>query len=209
MRFKTIMADPPWPYETPGKGPLAAGTPSNPEAWRGELTGSGLAHRYPPMPMDEICALRVADVAEDSAHLYLWVTNAFLVDGSGGRVALAWGFRPITVITWAKVKKGRPEDDPEPSMKTGYYYRGATEHCIFAVRGAAVRLAATESTAFLHPRPSRHSEKPATFYDRVERCSPGPYAELFARENRPGWSAWGNDERLVVAPELSALGGNA
>lgn len=163
-----------------------------------------MTSHYPPMSMEDICALRVPDIAEKNAHLYLWVTNAFLVDGSGGRVATAWGFRPITVITWTKTKKGRPEDDPEPSMKTGYYYRGATEHCIFAVRGS-LRTLATESTAFFHPR-LRHSEKPPAFYDRVERCSPGGYAELFARSNRPGWEAWGNDSGLIKSPTLAVLG---
>lgn len=199
-KFTTIMADPPWPYETAGKGPLAAGTPSNPEAWRGALTGSGLAHRYGTMSLDEICAMRVSDLAATDAHLYLWVTNTFLVDGQGGDVARAWGFRPITVLTWTKIKKGRSEEDPAPSMKVGYYYRGATEHCIFAVRGS-LKTTATESTAFFHPRLG-HSVKPRAFYERVEKCSPGPYAELFARQPTPNWAAWGNevpsDPRLVA-----------
>lgn len=203
MRFSTIMADPPWPYDSP-RAVVGNGGRGSDGGRAAAIVQVDVTAHYPPMPMADICALRVADIAEDSAHLYLWVTNAFLVDGSGGRVALAWGFRPITVITWTKVKKGRPEDEPEPSMKTGYYYRGATEHCIFAVRGS-LRTQATESTAFFHPR-LRHSEKPAAFYERVERCSPGPYAELFARENRPGWAAWGNDPALARDPALAVLG---
>jgi hypothetical protein len=30
-------------------------------------------------------------------------------------------------------------------------------------------------------------------YAIIERCSPGPYLELFARRRRPGWQVWGNE----------------
>jgi N6-adenosine-specific RNA methylase IME4 len=33
-----------------------------------------------------------------------------------------------------------------------------------------------------------HSAKPDSFYDFVEQVSPGPYAELFSRRARFGWS---------------------
>ena len=38
----------------------------------------------------------------------------------------------------------------------------------------------------------RHSEKPEVFYRIVERMSPGPYLELFARRERPGWRTLGD-----------------
>lgn len=40
---------------------------------------------------------------------------------------------------------------------------------------------------------SRHSAKPLAFYDLVERVSPAPRLELFAREKRLGWDSWGNE----------------
>ena len=30
-----------------------------------------------------------------------------------------------------------------------------------------------------------------TFYELVEKISPGPYLEMFARTARPGWEIWG------------------
>lgn len=36
-----------------------------------------------------------------------------------------------------------------------------------------------------------HSAKPPAFLDMVERVSPGPYVELFARAPRLGWDSWG------------------
>lgn len=46
------------------------------------------------------------------------------------------------------------------------------------------------STWWLWPR-GHHSEKPPAFMDIVERVSPGPYVELFARAPRLGWDSWG------------------
>lgn len=40
-------------------------------------------------------------------------------------------------------------------------------------------------------RRARHSEKPEQFQDLVEKLSPGPRVELFARRGRTGWDWWG------------------
>ena len=39
----------------------------------------------------------------------------------------------------------------------------------------------------------KHSQKPDEQYERIERLVDGPYLELFARQRRPGWTAWGNE----------------
>lgn len=44
-----------------------------------------------------------------------------------------------------------------------------------------------------------HSGKPDAFLDLVESMSPGPYLELFARRERPGWTAWGNEMETTDA----------
>lgn len=43
---------------------------------------------------------------------------------------------------------------------------------------------------FTAPR-GAHSAKPGIFGDLVEKVSPGPYLELFARQPRLGWDSWG------------------
>jgi N6-adenosine-specific RNA methylase IME4 len=181
-KFKTIVADPPWPYKTPGK--IGASLEHRPN--RDKTLGAGnagSASRYGAMPISDICALKPP--ADDDAHLYLWFTNTFAVEAHD--IAEAWGFRPMTILTWTKVKPSG-----EPSMKMGYYFRGATEHILFAVRGS-MRLRAQRAlpTAYLWPR-TQHSVKPDAFYDLVEECSPGPYLELFARKPRSGWAQWGD-----------------
>jgi N6-adenosine-specific RNA methylase IME4 len=116
-------------------------------------------------------------------------------------IAEAWGFKPKTILTWAKTHQS---DAGRVSMKTGYYFRGATEHCLFCVRGS-LKLQTSDGlpTAYLWPR-LPHSVKPDAFYDLVERASPGPYLEMFARRARFGWDYWG-DESLGTAELPEAL----
>lgn len=195
--FVTVVADPPWPYATPGKGPLQSSKAHRPNSYDysrdGATAGSSARSRYGLMTLDEIKALPVEQHAADNAHLYLWTTNAFVVRAH--EVAEAWGFRPVTLLTWVKVKPGTAE----PSMKTGYYFRGATEHVVFAVRGS-LRLSTRRgvSTAFVHPR-TPHSVKPDAFFDLVEECSPGPHLEMFARRPRDGWAVWGDEVESDLA----------
>jgi N6-adenosine-specific RNA methylase IME4 len=41
-------------------------------------------------------------------------------------------------------------------------------------------------------RKGKHSAKPAFFAEQIERLYPGlPKLELFCRDPRPGWDAWG------------------
>jgi N6-adenosine-specific RNA methylase IME4 len=40
---------------------------------------------------------------------------------------------------------------------------------------------------------AEHSTKPHEARSRIERLFIGPYLELFAREQAPGWHAWGNE----------------
>ncbi len=180
VRYSTIVADPPWPYDNANSGGMIRTVKKDGTLARG-VTDLG----YGVMSIEDLKQL--APPAEENAHLYLWVTNAFVVEGH--EIAQAWGFRPKTILTWVKTH----QDDPaRVSMKTGYYFRGATEHVIFGVRGS-LRLQTSEGipTAFLWPRIGKHSVKPAAFYDLVEKCSPGPYLELFARNQRLGWDSWG------------------
>lgn len=191
--FKTIVADPPWPYKTPGK--IGASLEHRPNRDLTAHAGSaGSAARYGAMSIPDLCALKPP--ADDPAHLYLWFTNTFGAEAH--QVAKAWGFRPMTILTYVKVKP-----DGSPSMKMGRYYRGATEHVLFAIKGS-MRLQAKRAlpTAYLWPR-LPHSVKPEAFYDLVEEASPGPYLEMFARRHRLGWEAWGNQVNSTVSIEAA------
>jgi N6-adenosine-specific RNA methylase IME4 len=153
--------------------------------------------KYSLMTVGEICSLPVGELAADSSHLYLWTTNAFMVEAH--EVASAWGYKQKTILTWCKVKP-----DGTPSRKMGYYYRGATEHCLFCVRGKLRLNTRMRPTAFLWPRIGEHSRKPDQFFDMVEQETPGPRLELFARRPRLGWTVWGNAVNAVLQPNHDA-----
>lgn len=142
---------------------------------------------YRTMSMKDLLLMPVATLAARSAHLYLWTTNAFMAEAHD--LCRAWGFIPKTILTWVKVHHDNP---CRVSMKTGYYFRGDTEHVVFGVKGSAP-LMTNEGmpTAYLWPRQPHHSVKPPAFGDLVEKCSPGPYVELFCRSPRMGWDSWG------------------
>jgi N6-adenosine-specific RNA methylase IME4 len=189
VSYRCIVADPPWEYDAPGQFGTTLEHRPNRDKTLSRL-GSGSASRYGAMSMEDLKALRVREASAEDAHLYLWTTNAFMVEAH--ELSRSWGFDPKTIITWTKVKP-----DGTPSMKMGYYFRGATEHCIFAVRGSLRLKGEACSTAILTPRMG-HSVKPEIFYRMVEEQSPGPYLEIFARtpgglfERRDGWDVWGN-----------------
>ena len=166
--YRTTTMDPPWWEKGGGK------------------IKRGADRHYPLLKTHEI--IQVVLAADEwrpdpeGSHLYVWVTNNFLKDGL--HVMEALGFRYVTMRTWAKDRIG-----------LGQYWRGQTEHALFGVRGRMPAKVKTESTLIgkgLVPR-AQHSAKPEVFYQEVEKVSPGPYLEMFARERRPGWDCAGNE----------------
>lgn len=157
--------------------------------WRYDNRAEDATHRgrlpYPSMSLDEIAALPVGEMAAADSVLWLWTTNAHME--FAWDIARAWGFETKTVLTWAKDKMG-----------LGDWLRGQTEHCLLAVRGRPA-WSLTNETTLHHGRRLEHSRKPDTFYEMVERMSPAPHLELFARRRRFGWDVWGNE-----APEFAA-----
>jgi N6-adenosine-specific RNA methylase IME4/ParB-like chromosome segregation protein Spo0J len=143
--------------------------------WRYE---SGNSLPYPTMDIEEIKAMPVAEIADDNAILWLWTTNAHL------RVAFdvvaAWGFEYRSLLTWVKDRMG-----------TGEWLRGQTEHCMLAIRGRPVFLNGSHATVLEAAR-REHSRKPEEFDALVEATSPGGKLELFCRQMRTGWKAYGN-----------------
>lgn len=196
-KYRTILADPPWDYA--GKTP----------PWRSTSTPT-----YPLMPLEDMCALPVGDLASGDAHLYLWAVLPMMREAY--QVVEAWGFTAETVLTWCK-----------PGVGLGGGFRGNTEHLIVARRGwSAVNPTCdncggrargarkchcdtpawrvkgklleecdmqrqsfrdtAEGTWYEAPR-REHSEKPDLFIGLIERMSHPPYLEMFAREWTPLW----------------------
>lgn len=148
----------------------------------------GADKHYPLMKTKDIINLPVRTIVNDNAHLYLWTTNSHLKDAFD--VIESWGFTYKTCITWVKDRFG-----------LGQYFRGMTEHVLFAVRGNipykfddnGKRM---QGTTVINAKRTTHSTKPLEIYDIISKVSDRPSfnkIELFARHKMPGWDIWGNE----------------
>jgi N6-adenosine-specific RNA methylase IME4 len=190
--FGTILADPPWQFQN-STGKVA------PEHRR--------LNRYSTMSLHDIKALPIVEAAAPVSHLYLWVPNALLPDGLS--VMAAWGFTYKSNIVWHKVRK----DEKSDGRGVGFYFRNVTELVLFGVRGkgAAVRTLppARSQVNLLATRKREHSRKPDEIYPIIEKCSPAPRLELFARGVRAGWTVWGNQADETYEPSWPTYAHNS
>lgn len=189
-RFQTILADPPWQFAN-RTGKMA------PEHKR-------LA-RYGTLTLDQIRALPVRELAQEPAHLYLWIPNALLPEGLA--VMEAWGFSYKSNLVWHKVRK----DGGSDGRGVGFYFRNVTELVLFGVRGKNARTLAPgrRQVNMMESRKREHSRKPDEQYNVIEACSPGPRLELFGRGLRKGWTVWGNQADESYAPTWKTYAQNS
>lgn len=181
VRYATIVADPPWRYEQ-----------FQPSQWDGREWRLSLP--YEMLSVEEIASLPVADKALDDSRLFLWATNRYL--NVAFSVMERWGFEYRQTIVWRKTGNVSPFP--------GHIAPQHSEYLLVGRRGSPDRLGTFASSVLDGPKPADaggHSRKPELFLDEIERVSPGPYLELFARRNRFGWDTWGL-ESLELASGL-------
>ena len=173
-KYGIIYIDPAWSYD---------------ENW-----GNGSAkHHYESMSMQELLDFPVQKIADDNCHLYLWYTNSFVREAH--QLCEKWGFNYKQTLTWVKTYS-----NGKMVLGTGYYFRGCTEHILFATKGKLPRGDKTLRNLVIYPR-GEHSEKPNIFRDLIIKQSGDlPRIELFARQKIPKWDCWGNDEKLQNQP---------
>lgn len=181
MRYRTIVVDPPWHYDSWPAASMSAGAARIATAPVDNSKRAGLP--YVSMTIEQIASLPVERLAEvDGCHLYLWTTNRYLPDAFA--IVRAWGFRYSQLLTWAKSPMG---------LGPGGTFAQNAEYVLFCRRGTLRHQRRMDSVWFQWPRTNNHSRKPEHFLDMVEQVSPGPYVELFARRHRMGWDVWGNE----------------
>jgi N6-adenosine-specific RNA methylase IME4/DNA-binding XRE family transcriptional regulator len=167
-RYSIIYADPAWDY------------------WSGGNKNQSL--HYQTMTIDDICALPVKDIADESCVLFLWVTFPILQDCF--KVIESWGFKYSTAgFVW--VKKNRNADTP--FIGCGAWTRANSELCLIATKGNVTRLDAGISQVIEAPI-EEHSKKPSVTRELITRLvGELPRIELFSRNAVDGWDAWGNE----------------
>ena len=179
MKFRTILADPPWLFNSWGPGGK----------------GRSADQHYNCMTHEMLYALHVNEIAEKDCVLLLWATWPMLAEGTVSRLLGEWGFAGKTGFPWLKLSK-----DMLPRMGTGYHARACTEPLIIATKGSPAAPEPWErQEGVLFSKLGKHSAKPDDIYARAELYA-GPFLEMFARPDgglfpfvREGWTQIGNE----------------
>ena len=182
--FGCIYADPPWAFRT----------------FSGEnMTPHRCAEdHYRTLDLAEMKALPIGALAARDCALFMWVVGSHLAESID--LAAAWGFTFKTdAFYWLKSRLYDADqidlftgDVAEPRIGFGYWTRKQVEPCWLFTRGSPRRLNKGVRQVIAEPR-REHSRKPEEARTRIEQLVAGPYLELFARTERPGWTSWGNE----------------
>ncbi len=169
-KYKIIYADPAWTYEDKA------------------LAGNrGAGCKYDLMTIEEMCNLPIKELADKDCVLFMWITMPKLNECF--ELIKAWGFEYKTVaFTWIKTN-----NNGKPFIGMGRWTRANAELCLLATKGEPKRINASISQIVLS-KIGKHSSKPYEVYNRIENLM-GDLSriELFSRQKREGWDAWGNE----------------
>lgn len=167
MMFKTAIIDPPWPYERASAS----------EKLKGYVSQEN-NKQYETLSVERLKELPVGSVV--SSYIFLWTVGPFLKEGI--ELLEAWGFEYKTQLCWHK----------NTGLGVGYWFRGDHELVLLGKRKGQPSIRTNVRSIFASPR-LRHSEKPQTIHEIVEKHFPGPYLEMFGRKEREGWTIVGNE----------------
>ena len=170
MKYGAILCDPPWTFKT----------------YSEKGKGRSAEQHYDCMTHEKLYELDLTYHALPDCALFLWTTDPMLPRALD--VLENWGFQYKTVaFTWVKQNR-----DGSPFTGMGYWTRANPEMCLLGTRGKPKRINKDVRQLIVAPR-REHSRKPDEIYERIERLVGGPYLEMFARQQRPGWDQFGNE----------------
>jgi len=168
-KYQIVYADPPWAYNDKG------------------CNGNCESH-YATLSIDDLCSLKVNQICDDNAILFLWTTYPMLIESL--TLIKAWGFMYKSIgFQWLKLNK----KNGKPFYGLGRWTRGNTEPCLIAVKGKPSRQSSGVFQLIQEPI-AGHSKKPDCTRDKiVQLMGDLPRIELFARSKTPGWDCVGNE----------------
>jgi len=169
MSYDVIVIDPPWRFRT----------------WGEHNQAKSASKHYDLMQTDDIKALPVGHLAQRDCLMLLWATGAMLPQAFD--CMKAWGFTYKSMMVWRKTTPAG-----KVRMGTGYWARSMHEPILIGSIGKPPKFSAFPSIFDGVAR--EHSRKPDEFYALVEKHTAGlRRVDVFSRENRPGWTAFGNE----------------
>jgi N6-adenosine-specific RNA methylase IME4 len=182
--YRVAFVDPGWKFHT----------------WSPRGEGKSASRHYRCEELEQIMSLPVGELMAPDSVLFLCVVQTHLP--AAMQVIEAWGFEFKSVgFVWVKMPKRWSADQVplriRPRMGCGYYTRANSEQCWIARRGKGCKRLNRGINQVIYAPLREHSRKPDEMYARIERLfGDVPRIELYAREQRPGWSAWGDQVQL-------------
>lgn len=174
-KYAILYADPCWDYD---------GREQHNKVERNKSVGD----HYNTMTLEELKKLKVPDITDSDALLFLWTSSPHLPQAI--ELMKSWGFEYKTIaFVWDKQK-----------VNVGYYTMSQCEICIVGKKGKIPRpRGAKNIRQFFSQERTRHSAKPAEFRNRITQMFPEQKkVELFAREKVDGWDCWGNEVETAI-----------
>jgi N6-adenosine-specific RNA methylase IME4 len=151
------------------------------------IAGSMLPYTH--VHLDDLKLLPIEALAAERCHVHLWtLPNSY--HRTAYDLVEHWGFRVVSEFVWCKTQTGK-----------GHYWRMSHEILLTAVRSEDDRFDDRSLRSWIEAPRGRHSEKPEIVREMIERASPGPRLELFARKIVPGWFAWGHEIATRLADQ--------
>jgi len=150
-----------------------------PWKYSNQATRSATDGEYSTMSIDELSAYPIPQLTAPKAHLHLWTTNSFLHEAL--HLIDTWGFEYKSCFVWVKTQMG-----------IGNYWRVSHEFLLLGTKGN-LTFADRSLKSWAEAKRVRHSAKPEIVRQFIERASPSPYLELFARRLVKGWTVFGNE----------------
>lgn len=157
--------DPPWSYTDKA----AAGK-------------RGADFKYSTMSILELRALRVREIVDENAALFLWCTGPFLAHGIS--LIRSYGFEYKNIVfTWIKTNKKAGTI----FMGMGNYTRANAEYVLLGIKGKMKRQSASVRSVVMSPMLG-HSFKPPEIRKRIVKLfGDVSKIEFFARDLDESW----------------------
>lgn len=177
--YDGLIIDPPWHFKT--------------RSAKGE--GKSAQAHYNVMKKEHIRALPIFRLASVDAVIMTWATAPLL--DVGIECMKAWGFKFVSAGAWHK----KSSTGKKTAFGTGFWLRSAAEFWLIGTTGRP-KPGSRKVRNLIEAAVREHSRKPDDQYAVMEQLVPSTRRiELFARQARPGWDAWGDQVGLFKAPE--------